>query len=565
MKRFTLFFGLLLIAAMINAQVPQGFKYQTVARNNAGEILASQNISFRMTILQGALPGTAVYAETHTATTNATGLVTLEIGRGTQVSGSFAAINWSTTPVFLKTEIDPAGGTAYVEMGTSELLSVPFSLYAKTAGNGFSGNYNDLTNKPALWDSTWLTIKNKPTTVAGYGITNAMTTAHAANGITSGNISNWNTAFGWGNHAGLYRPISYVPNWNEITNKPAGQNPGDMLYWNGTQWIPVPVGSNNQILKLNNTVPSWSSLKQLPTILTTAITGITDVAAISGGNVSDGGDPVTEKGVCWSTSPNPTIANTKTNDGIGSGAYTSNITGLLPATTYYLRAFATNSIGTGYGNELIFTTISWICGDPFTINHLASGGVAPVDKSVTYGTVTNIPGATTKCWITRNLGASQQATASWDATEASAGWYWQFNKKQGYKHDGTNRTPNTTWISSISEALDWALASDPCSIELGTGWRIPTGTEWTNVDASGNWTNWNGPWNSNLKMHAAGNLRANNALLEDQGVEGFYWSNTQYNATNSWYLRFSSSSSAMGSSYYFYIKAHGFSLRCLKD
>ncbi len=138
MKKFVLFFGCFLLAAMINAQAPQGFKYQTVARNNAGEILASQNISFRMTILQGSLPGIVVYAETHAATTNPTGLATLEIGRGTAVSGGFAAINWGTTPIFLKTEIDPAGGSAFVEMGTSELLSVPFSLYAKTAGNGFT-------------------------------------------------------------------------------------------------------------------------------------------------------------------------------------------------------------------------------------------------------------------------------------------------------------------------------------------------------------------------------------------------------------------------------------------
>ncbi len=138
MKKFVLFFGCLLLATMINAQVPQGFKYQTVARNNAGEILASQNISFLMTILQGALPGTVVYAEIHAATTNASGLATLEIGRGTPVSGDFEVINWATTPIFLKTEIDPVGGSAFIEMGTSELLSVPFSLYAKSAGNGFT-------------------------------------------------------------------------------------------------------------------------------------------------------------------------------------------------------------------------------------------------------------------------------------------------------------------------------------------------------------------------------------------------------------------------------------------
>jgi len=135
MKKSFLFVTLVLMGVFALSQTPQAFKYQTVARNNAGEILANQNISFRMTILQGELPGIVVYAETHAATTNATGLATLEIGRGTPVSGNFAAINWSTTPIFLKTEIDPAGGSAFVEMGTSELLSVPYALYAENTAN----------------------------------------------------------------------------------------------------------------------------------------------------------------------------------------------------------------------------------------------------------------------------------------------------------------------------------------------------------------------------------------------------------------------------------------------
>lgn len=115
------------------AQTPQSFKYQTVARNNAGDVLASQNITFRMTLLQGDLPGTVIYTETHATATNAFGLATLEIGRGTPVTGSFATINWSITPIFLRTEIDPAGGSSFVEMGTSELLSVPYALEAKHA------------------------------------------------------------------------------------------------------------------------------------------------------------------------------------------------------------------------------------------------------------------------------------------------------------------------------------------------------------------------------------------------------------------------------------------------
>jgi hypothetical protein len=176
----------------------------------------------------------------------------------------------------------------------------------------------------------------------------------------------------------------------------------------------------------------------------------------------------------------------------------------------------------------------FVCGGTLSINH-AAGEVAPVTKTVNYGTVTNIPGETSKCWITSNLGADQQATAVNDATEASAGWYWQFNRKRGYKHDGTTLTPSWT-ITSIDENLDWLVANDPCALELGSGWRIPTSTEWTNVDASGNWTSWTGPWNSSLKMHAAGNLNNSDGSLNLRGSNGNYWSSSQNSATNGWYL-----------------------------
>ncbi|MCX6278421.1 MAG: hypothetical protein NT004_10025 [Bacteroidetes bacterium] len=201
-----------------------------------------------------------------------------------------------------------------------------------------------------------------------------------------------------------------------------------------------------------------------------------------------------------------------------------------------------------------------ICGMTMTINHIA-GTVAPATKTVTYATVNEIPGELTKCWITSNLGSEHQATAMSDATEASAGWYWQFNSKQGYMHDGTNRTPNTTWIDNINEDLDWQAVNDPCTLEIGSGWRIPTSTEWFNVDDIGNWSDWNGPWNSALKLHAAGYLYGSNGSLTGRGSNGTYWSSKQDDATYGWYLDFYYSGSNMNSNY----KAFGFTIRCLRD
>jgi len=200
------------------------------------------------------------------------------------------------------------------------------------------------------------------------------------------------------------------------------------------------------------------------------------------------------------------------------------------------------------------------CGS-ITINHLA-GIVAPVNKTVTYGTITNIPGEPTKCWITSNLGSDHQATAVNDATEASAGWYWQFNHKQGYKvADNGTRTPNTNWIAPISENSDWTAGNDPCTFELGSIWRIPTSSEWINVDAAGGWTDWLGQWNSNLKIHAAGYLYTTDGSLMGRGSDGNYWSSTQNGDPLGWLLDFTSGYSNITGA----TKAHGLSLRCLKD
>ncbi|MFZ4522403.1 MAG: hypothetical protein ACOYNC_11900 [Bacteroidales bacterium] len=203
------------------------------------------------------------------------------------------------------------------------------------------------------------------------------------------------------------------------------------------------------------------------------------------------------------------------------------------------------------------------CGLTISINHVISGGVAPVNKTVPYGTVTGIPGEPAKCWITGNLGADHQATAVNDATEASAGWYWQFNRKQGFKHDGTTRTPNTSWITPIFENSDWISANDPCAIELGAGWRIPTITEWSNVDNIGNWNTWTEPYASGLKLHAAGQLAPGNGSLIERGVRGYYWSNLQAADWNySFLLVFSNGGSNIGD---FGVKATGYSVRCIRD
>nr|NQU92812.1 DUF1566 domain-containing protein [Bacteroidota bacterium] len=121
--------------ATIFAQAPQTFNYQAVARNAQGEILAGQNVSFLISILQGSVSGTTLYSETHSLSTNQFGLATLEVGGGSALSGLFEDIHWGDNIYFLQIEMDESGGGNYQLMGTSQLLSVPYANYAATSGD----------------------------------------------------------------------------------------------------------------------------------------------------------------------------------------------------------------------------------------------------------------------------------------------------------------------------------------------------------------------------------------------------------------------------------------------
>jgi hypothetical protein len=209
-----------------------------------------------------------------------------------------------------------------------------------------------------------------------------------------------------------------------------------------------------------------------------------------------------------------------------------------------------------YGSGAISPTL---CGSSFTVNHVA-GDVAPVTKTVTYGTVTNVPGEPTKCWITRNLGASQQAVSVFDVSEASAGWYWQFNRKQGYQNDGASIVP--VWNTlPVGENVDWKASNDPCTIELGSAWHIPSRTEWYNVDNAGNWATWTGIYASPLRMHAAGFL-SSNGDLSYRGEVGDYWSGNQtVDMLLGEVLRFDSENCGVGN----FNKVNGSTIRCLRE
>ncbi|HRH68314.1 MAG TPA: hypothetical protein PLB89_02290 [Flavobacteriales bacterium] len=152
---------LLLAATSLRAQAPVRFSYQAVVRDANDDVLADMPVGMRISILQGSINGTAVYVETHTPSTNASGLVSVQVGAGAVQSGSLNTIDWGAGPYFIKSETDPNGGGNYTISGTQEMLSVPYALFAAnsvggafTTTAGVDHNTNSATNDFAVGSST---------------------------------------------------------------------------------------------------------------------------------------------------------------------------------------------------------------------------------------------------------------------------------------------------------------------------------------------------------------------------------------------------------------------------
>ena len=135
MKKILFSILVIFIFQMCFSQAPNKMSYQAVIRNASNNLVINQSVGIRISILQNSSTGSSIYTETHSPTSNANGLVTIEIGNGTIESGDFSAINWGNGSYYIMTETDPTGGTSYSISGTSQLLSVPYALYSKSSGN----------------------------------------------------------------------------------------------------------------------------------------------------------------------------------------------------------------------------------------------------------------------------------------------------------------------------------------------------------------------------------------------------------------------------------------------
>lgn len=164
------------------AQAPEKMSYQAIIRNASNTLITNQAVGMRVSILQGSATGTEVYKELFNPNpqTNINGLVTVEIGSGIPLIGTFAGIDWANGPFFIKTETDPTGGTSYTIVGTSQLMSVPYALYAKNSGN-----------------ASWELNGNTASATNFIGTTNDFDLFFKRNNVNAGRISENNTSIGF--------------------------------------------------------------------------------------------------------------------------------------------------------------------------------------------------------------------------------------------------------------------------------------------------------------------------------------------------------------------------------
>lgn len=314
--------------------------------------------------------------------------------------------------------------------------------------------------------------------------------------------------------------------------------------------------------------------EDVPTISTVGVTEITQTTAKSGGTITDnGGATVTALGVCWSTTENPTVNDSKTEDENGIGSFTSIITGLEPNTTYYVRAYAINSEGAGYGVEKSFTTYN-------------SDAITDIE-----GNFYNIVTIGNQVWLAKNLRttiynngtpiATGHTNSEWESLSTGAYAVYPYSQIVG--------------LSTENEVLEvYGALYNWYAVNTGnlcpTGWRVPSNEDWTQlimfVDPDATLTEFAGHfWEHSLI--AGGKLKAENVWYSDChgtdefgfsallgggrdyfgsishiGISGYWWSSTEYNSINAFYRRMYCGNNLESD---YYNKGLGFSVRCVRD
>jgi len=328
---------------------------------------------------------------------------------------------------------------------------------------------------------------------------------------------------------------------------------------NGTV-LQIPL---NTIDSITYTIPNPGNLAALTT---TAVSSISETTAISGGNITnDGGTLITQRGVCCSTSPSPTTANTTIISGSGTGSFTSNLTSLTANTTYYVRAYATNSAGTAYGDEVSFTTTAGGGGI------VTNPGAGVTFDGYNYSSIVLGNGQE---WMAENLRSSSYANGD-PIPNITDNTIWSNLTTGAWEHYNYD----SLYDNPYGKLYNWYTVADPRNV-CPTGWHVPSDAEWTVLSdylggeavAGGKMKStgtayWLTPntdaTNESGFSSLPGGCRGFNGTFAYAGTHGWWWSSTEFDTDNAWGRALGHDGGSVGRCANY--KASGFPVRCLRD
>ena len=583
MNKFYTFIAALVVSVTLWAQAPQKFSYQAVVRGTNNALISNKQIGMKISLLQTSETGNAVYEETHTPTSNANGLVCVAIGGGTKVSGDFATINWSNGPYFVKTETDPAGGTSYSLTTTSQLLSVPYALFAANSQQGPKGD-TGAQGPIGLTGPQGAQGPQGQTGVTGATGTNG---TNGANGLSAYQV--WLNLGNTGTETDFITSLNGPQGLKGLKGDPGngfqnGTAKNQISYWDGSAWVVLNPGSVGQTLTMCEDGLVWTTAGLCPGKISTL-----DCAGVS------------VNGSLYKDEANSITFNVSYEGGNGGPYLAQNInsTGVVGLTAtleddYFSQVGGWGGNGSGSLTFEVTGTPTSVGNALFSLN--IGGQTCSVSLVVQASIITVVPAENitdlennsyktvkigTQQWMTENLKVSKYNDGT-DITNITDKTDWSNLTTGAWAYHNNDAVNNTKY----GKLYNW-YAINPTSNGnknvCPTGWHVPTDAEWTILTdylggesiAGGKMKemgtiNWNSPntsaTNTSMFTALAGAARYSDGEFGAIGHDGNWWSSTENNSnSNKAWLRYLVFDQNLAGRSGDQPKKFGLSVRCLKD
>ncbi len=552
MKRTLLLIGMVLLISVLMAQAPQAFKYQAVIKEQSGQVLSNQNVNLRISILQSAVDGPEVYGELQTVMTSELGLISIQIGNGKNPTGSLSAIDWGAGSHYLRIEMDPAGETNFELMGVSQLLSVPYALYAEKSGSGKRDA--DFDWEVIGYDVVTGHGGSYPLGNVGIGNNAPGSLLYVAKNMGEPTITIRNLGGGGGATYAMVDDLSGA-NWKFKATTYGGFKIRDHA-WGLDVLTMEPIGTANALY-----------------IKTGGFVGIgkntpNERLDVAGRVHSDQGFNVNGTNG-WNDTTNQVTAFDFTSNKLKYRTYIHSGGILMYAS---VESAWVDSVG-----DYLLSVQPFTCGDTL------------IDTRDQQAYATILIG--TQCWMAQNLNVGTKINSTHPGIQ-------QFNNEVIEKYCFSNTDANCDTYGGLYE---WGEAMQYVTTEgaqglCPDGWHIPTDNEWKilegvvdsqypvgdaewdatgfrGLDAGGKLkeagtTHWNSPnegaTNSSGFTGLPWGYRASfTGNFDNLGIEGYFWSSTPWSNFGAYMRRLYNAQARVDR--YFWYSDNGFSIRCLKN